>query len=829
MPDEHRRHDRQPTDPIAAPSGHPPGDGGAWCWFLAIALIATVAYFLLPRPAQDWWYLGFAAAGVGAVVAGIRRHRAQGAPGDPWPWWLLAVGLALFVAGDGVWTFYELGLGSEVPFPSIADILYLAGYPFLLVALLRLPRARGERLDYGSLIDAMILATGAGAVAWVLLMAPYANDGTLSLAGRLVTIAYPLMDVLLLGVAVRLFLDARARVRADRLLGLGLGAMLAADVLFAAAELWGSYASGDLIDAGWLFSYALLGAAALHPARGIAAPAVSAPQGPPTAGPTRRLLAVMAAVAAVPAVVLVVEALLGTPRDLPVVAGATAVLIVLVLVRIFGLVRGLESALADRRRAEATLAEERDLLRQLIDTLPHLIFVKDTSSRFVRINRALATLWGMADPGHAVGRTDFDFVAEEVARAYVADDRRIVAEGASIIDQVEPIGLEHEESRWLSTTKVPALDAAGRVAGVIGIARDITEIKRAEDALRRSEERLRLALAAAKMASWDWDLVADRLDWSGELAMVYGLPPDHPPLDYEGHMALVHPDDREELRAIDQRLLAAGAEFEIEYRWVCPDGRVRWLREVGEVVRDAAGRAVRRVGVTADVTERKATEEDLRRREARHRALLDAIPDQMIRFDRRGTCLDHKAAHDRDATALLEDYVGRSLTELVASPLAEQWLDTIERVLATGSMEVLEYQRGLFDGLRYREARLVAAGPDEVVAVVRDVTERKRAEEALRRSEARLAEAQRLAHLGSWELDLATGEVDLVGRELPHLRPLPRDGSDDRGAVFGVGPPRRPQGAARPDRGGKRARRRLRLGGADRAAGWRGTRHPRPR
>jgi len=144
-----------------------------------------------------------------------------------------------------------------------------------------------------------------------------------------------------------------------------------------------------------------------------------------------------------------------------------------------------------RKRAETALAEERNLLRTLIDNLPDYIFIKDAQSRFIMINRAQADLLGVRSPEEAVGKSDLDFLPADVALQYRADEERVV-------QTVEP--LLHQEERgptrtpgevqWHLTTKVPLRDAEGRVVGLVGISRNITGVKRAEEALLRRTRQL---------------------------------------------------------------------------------------------------------------------------------------------------------------------------------------------------------------------------------------------------------------------------------------------------------------------------------------------------
>ncbi len=144
-----------------------------------------------------------------------------------------------------------------------------------------------------------------------------------------------------------------------------------------------------------------------------------------------------------------------------------------------------------RKRAEATLAEERNLLRTLIDNLPDYIFIKDADSRFIMINRAQADLLGVPSPEDAVGKTDLDFLPADVAVQYRADEQRVVRTGEPLLHQEERGPTRTPgEVHWHLTTKLPLRDAAGTIVGLVGISRNITGVKRAEEALSRRTRQL---------------------------------------------------------------------------------------------------------------------------------------------------------------------------------------------------------------------------------------------------------------------------------------------------------------------------------------------------
>ncbi len=139
---------------------------------------------------------------------------------------------------------------------------------------------------------------------------------------------------------------------------------------------------------------------------------------------------------------------------------------------------------ADRERAQEILAQERNLLRTLIDNLPDSIYAKDAEGRFLLKNRADAALMGAKSTAEVVGKTDFDYYPPELAEQFHADDQQVMESGKPLIDREEPNIDAQGNTRWLLTTKVPLRDDQGGVIGLVGIGRDITEHKQTEEAIR---------------------------------------------------------------------------------------------------------------------------------------------------------------------------------------------------------------------------------------------------------------------------------------------------------------------------------------------------------
>ena len=170
---------------------------------------------------------------------------------------------------------------------------------------------------------------------------------------------------------------------------------------------------------------------------------------------------------------------------------------------------------------------------------------------------------------------------------------------------------DNGEIRWMHGRAQVCFDESGKPTRMIGTNVDITERKRAEEALRASEERLTLAQAAAQIGTWDWSLLTDEAICSVEYGQLYGRPEWTHPLPFGEWLAAVHPEDRERAQEEVRRALQEDAPYNTEYRVIWPDGTVRWLVGKGRVFRNAAGQPVRMIGVNYDITERKRTAEVL--------------------------------------------------------------------------------------------------------------------------------------------------------------------------------------------------------------------------
>jgi PAS domain S-box-containing protein len=208
------------------------------------------------------------------------------------------------------------------------------------------------------------------------------------------------------------------------------------------------------------------------------------------------------------------------------------------------------------------------------------------------------------------GKTDEEVFPPETAAQFRENDRRARA-SATGVQMVET--LEHEDGLQhysiVSKFPIPGPDEGPALVG--GMAIDVTEHRQAEQTVRASEERLRLALQAGQMGVWEWNLRTNEIKWSDNLEPIHGLAPG----SFGGTLAafeqLIYPDDRERVRGAIARALQEQSSYDVEFRNVWPDGSVHWMSGKGKVFVES-GEPVRMIGVGTDVTDRKRAEQDSR-------------------------------------------------------------------------------------------------------------------------------------------------------------------------------------------------------------------------
>jgi PAS domain S-box-containing protein len=279
----------------------------------------------------------------------------------------------------------------------------------------------------------------------------------------------------------------------------------------------------------------------------------------------------------------------------------------------------------------------------------------------------------------------------------------------------------------------------------------------AKAALRENEERLQLALEAGHMGAWDWDRRRNKVTWSREHFGIMGLAPFSVEPTQELWASRVHPDDLRRANAAMTEAIAAHKEYRCEYRVVSPDGALRWVEARAEPVYDESGTCVRVMGLIVDVTERKEAEAALQASEKRYREVVDSQTELVCRYLPDTTLTFVNEAYCRFFGRRRDELIGRRFVELIPEAGRPAVLSQVASLLRDPCVRTYEHEVMLASGSigwqQWVDSAIVAADGQvtELQGIGRDITDRKRAEEATER----LAHASRLTVMGELAASIA--------------------------------------------------------------------------
>lgn len=407
--------------------------------------------------------------------------------------------------------------------------------------------------------------------------------------------------------------------------------------------------------------------------------------------------------------------------------------------------------ISKRKEAERELLHSHQLTRAIIDAFPGLINAKDVHSRYLLMNRKQAELYGTTVEG-AIGRTAGDLLNPEYGKRTADRDRRIVETAEGVQFEEDLCDVAGQSRAWF-TTKVPLREPSlgstspQRIIGVVSVSVEVTDLKKAQIALQESQRRYQLLADHMDDLVILADRCGRRLYVSPSITRVTGY--DVEEVLSENWTACVHPDDMERLER-NLKLNVEGVNTQVEYRLQHKSGEFIWLDVRCTPIRGKDDAVEQILFCSRDVTDRHRAEEALRSSEGRNQAMLQALPDQLFVLDRDGNCID-KASHS---------VRGADATDILSADISDKLCRHIRAALASGKPQVLDYSISKDGQIKHYEARVIGCENDHVLAIVREVTQRKVAEEALRASE---RESHKLAMIVN-RTDNAVVLTDALGR-----------------------------------------------------------------
>jgi PAS domain S-box-containing protein len=369
------------------------------------------------------------------------------------------------------------------------------------------------------------------------------------------------------------------------------------------------------------------------------------------------------------------------------------------------------------------------------------IFTLDTSGNVNSWNRGAQYVNGYSHE-EILGRSCAVLFTPEDRAANVPQREMEDAREHGKTDDSRWLVRKNGERYWAEGVLTAIRDDAGTVTGFAKITRDTTERKQIQEALFKSEERLRIALRAARMGTWHWDIKKNIDTLDDNLRELFGLPPEQAPDKIEDFYAIVHPEDRPRVKAAFDQTRTEGVHLDTEFRVVRPDGSERWFIDQGEVMRDDAGQPHYMAGACVDITERKQAGQALRRSEEQFRLFVNNVRDYaLFQMDTEGRIVTWNSGAERLLGYTAEEIVGQSgarifVPEDVAAGVPEQ---EIQNAAAAGrSADERWHLRK--DGTRFWCSGVMTAMYSEAgklsgfAKVMRDETDRRRAEEQLKAS-----------------------------------------------------------------------------------------------
>jgi PAS domain S-box-containing protein len=398
---------------------------------------------------------------------------------------------------------------------------------------------------------------------------------------------------------------------------------------------------------------------------------------------------------------------------------------------------GVNLDIEELKRVEQALRESESKLRQVIDTVPGLLWSIGPDGELTQINQGVLDYSGMRFEDH-LGYYKFHH-PDDLSDALNAFSHAM--QTGTSYQALSRLRRADGEYRWHQVRAQPLRDREGRIVQWYGLSVDIEERKQAEDRLRRSEAYLAEAQRLSQTGSFGWTPSTGELHWSDETFRILEYDPSIKPT-IERVLQRIHPDDRAMIRQLIHETSSGEKDFDVAHRLLMPDGSVKFVHVLSHALKDAAGN-LEIVGALMDVTENTRLYRDLAEREAKVRRLIDSNIIGIFIWQAEGRILEANDAFLHIVGYDHKDVVSGKLRWTDLTPA--EWRERDERGLAerksTGKLQPYEKEYFRKDGSRV-PALMGAANFEESgsqgVAFVLDLTERKRAEQALRESEYKL-------------------------------------------------------------------------------------------
>ncbi|BAY61292.1 two-component hybrid sensor and regulator [Calothrix brevissima NIES-22] len=448
---------------------------------------------------------------------------------------------------------------------------------------------------------------------------------------------------------------------------------------------------------------------------------------------------------------------------------------------------GVLTDISERKQAQENLLVSEERFRSTFEQAAVGMSHISLDGNFILVNQRFCEIVGYTAT-ELYNLTCPEITHPEDLSANLAEIEKLLAGEISTYSREKRYIRKNNSSIWVNLTISLVRDRSGKPNYFIAVIEDITQHRQTEAALRQNEERLHLALEAAGMGNWDWNILTGEVHWSANLERIFGMAPGSFNGKYETVIGMIYPQDRDlVVQAITQAVYEK-QEYHIEFRFVKPDGNLRWAMGRGRVFYDDNGNPTRMMGIDLDVTDRKQTEAYLRESEARFHNIADNTPVLIWISGTDTLCYYFNKTWLNFTGRTLEQEIGDGWAQGVHPEDLQTCFDTYINAFEARQNFQMEYRLRRYDG-EYRwvldtgVARFTHEG--EFLGYMGscvDITERILAEKTLQQLnqqlEARveertaaLTESQERWHLavrgsndGIWDWNLKTGEIFLSAR-----------------------------------------------------------------
>jgi PAS domain S-box-containing protein len=396
------------------------------------------------------------------------------------------------------------------------------------------------------------------------------------------------------------------------------------------------------------------------------------------------------------------------------------------------LIRGSIINIEERKKIETERSNERNLLRALIDNLPDYIYIKDTSFNYMISNRAFVKLVGARAETETIGKRSEELFGKEIGGINTQEDSRILETGKEIIDRDEPIVTKEGKKLWLLTTKVPLKDKDNNVTGILGISKDITERKLAEEEIVKTNARFQTVSKATSDIVWDRDLISDTLWWNDNYYSNLGYRKQKEIVHVEEWFTHIHPDDVEKVREKVRKVIEGrGSTWQDAYRYLKSDGTYLHFLDRGFILRDNEGKAYKMIGSMVDMTPVYEAQRKISESEEKYRTLVEQAVDAIALYDAGGRILDVNTGSVQLLGYEKEELMKMSLADIL-TPEEIKVKPVRYDVLRQGESTVKQRNMRRKDGsVIQTEVRSQQLPDGRFLSVIRDLTERLKAQQQI--------------------------------------------------------------------------------------------------